>query len=230
MNVPALLEAIGSIAWPIIAALVLWRLFPLIKDITKSRGFTIKVGDMEVTVQEASEKVRLQIEDLQKKVSELRAMPAAAEFGRSVFTKEFQAQKAAVTKEHPAPTAAHVLWVDDNPENNAFEIARLRDDGVAVSEATSTKDALATLTAGAPIAAVITDLGRREHGSYRSRAGLDLIRAVRAAGMQTPVFVYTSPGAAPKIKDEVLAAGGSGATGSPVELFEFLHEALGDAA
>jgi len=29
----------------------------------------------------------------------------------------------------PAPEPPEVLWVDDVPENNAFEIARLRDDG-----------------------------------------------------------------------------------------------------
>lgn len=33
-----------------------------------------------------------------------------------------------------------ILWVDDQPANNAFEIARLKDDSVDVIEATSTDD------------------------------------------------------------------------------------------
>jgi CheY-like chemotaxis protein len=220
MDFPKLIEAVGVLAWPVLAAVVLWRLFPLAREIAKSRGFTVKIGDMELTVQEASEQLRVQLEDLQKKVADLRsgivAVPQPAPLAPPLAA--------------PTATAPHILWVDDKPENNAFEIARLRDAGVAVSEARTTDEAIRLLTTGAPIQAVITDMGRLEAGSFRSRAGLDLIRAARVAGITVPMFVYSSRQAAARTREEVIAAGGNGATASTVELFELLREATGVAA
>ena len=55
-------------------------------------------------------------------------------------------------------------------------------------------------------------------------AGIQLIEAVREAGMTLPILLYTGPPEyAKKIKDEVTAAGGNGVTASPVELFEMLR-------
>ena len=72
MDIPKLVESLGGFAWPLIAAIVLWKIFPQIRDVLKSRGFKIKIGEMEVSVQDASEQLRTLIEDLQKKVAELR--------------------------------------------------------------------------------------------------------------------------------------------------------------
>ncbi len=50
--------------------------------------------------------------------------------------------------------------------------------GVRVETARTTAEGLA-LASGRDYGAVISDMGRREDGSYRTTAGLDLARATR---------------------------------------------------
>lgn len=249
MDIAALLEAVGDLAWPVLAAVVLWKLFPMLQDIARSRGFTIKVGGMEVTVQEVSEQLRTQIEDLQQKVTELRSSPAAHPPAATALVPAAPGSAApepprpgAAAPGSPAPApaapgslpprpmtpvAARVLWVDDAPANNALEIARLKADGVEVVEATSTAEAIRTLMgARAEFGAVITDMGRKEDGKHRAKAGIELIRTIRESALNVPVFVYCSVRGAAQHRPEVLATGGNGITASPVELFELLSSVL----
>lgn len=217
---PQLLEALAPFAWPLIAAVVLWRVFPLVKEIVKSRAFTIKVGSMEISVQEATEQLRASLEDLQKKVEELRAQR-----GHKTTLAAPSASAA------PAIAPRRVVWVDDRPENNALEIARLRDDGVEVIEVTSTEDAVRILVdRRLAVRAVISDMVRREGNAPNRKAGLELIQQLRSAGLSVPIFVYGSARALEQTRDQVLAVGGSGATASSVELFEMLSEVLGATA
>jgi CheY-like chemotaxis protein len=170
---------------------------------------------MELTVQEASDQLRQQVEDLQRKLSEVRQ----------------QTQSAAVppTSAPPSPPTVprRVLWVDDVPENNAYEIARLRDDGVEVVGATSTDEALQILVnQRLAVRVVISDMGRKESGTYRPRAGAMLTEQLRAAGIATPIFIYSSAKGVERAREEVLAVGGNGATSSMVELFEMIRSPL----
>ena len=216
MDVAKLLEAISTIAWPLMAVFALWKLFPIIRDVAHSRGFTIKVGGMELSVQEASEKVRVQIEDLQKKLSEIRVQ------SKSAAAPAYLAAEPSAT-----PPPRRILWVDDKPANNAFEIARLHEEDIDVIQATTNADALKVLTAGrTPVGAVVSDMVRRKAVVYKRRAGLDLIREARSAGVSVPIFVYSTTQDAERYRDDVLSAGGNGATASPVELFEMIREAL----
>lgn len=215
MDIPRLLEAVGSLAWPTLAAIVIWRGFPFLRQLLQSRGFAVKVGGMELTVQEASDQLRQQVEDLQRKLSEVRQQTQTA---------------AATAPPAPTPTAAvprRVVWVDDVPANNAYEIARLRDDGVEVIQCMSTEEALQLLL-GQRVAArvVVSDMGRKENGVYRPRAGASLIEQLRDAGVTTPVFIYSSARGLDRARDEVFAVGGNGATSSMVELFEMIRGPL----
>ena len=119
----------------------------------------------------------------------------------------------------------HVLWVDDNPSNITSEIDILRKGGMEVIEALSTDEAMTILASRKlEIDVIISDMGRREETTYRRKAGLTLIKAVRKEGIQIPIFVYTSEQAVTKNYKDILEAGGNGATSSPVELFEMLSD------
>ena len=217
---PQLLEALALFAWPLIAAVVLWRVFPLVKEIVKSRAFTVKVGNMEISVQETTDQLRASLEDVQKKVEQLRA-----HMGHKTAPVSTNASAAL------AIAPRRVVWVDDRPENNALEIARLRDDRVEVIEVTSTEDALRILVdQRLDVRAVISDMVRREGNAPNRKAGLELIQQLRSAGLSVPIFVYGSARALEQTRDQVLAVGGSGATASSVELFEMLSEVLGATA
>ena len=71
---------------------------------------------------------------------------------------------------------------------------------------------------------MISDMGRREDGSYRTTAGLDLARALRAAGDDTPLLVFTSGRAVREYAAEARAAGAEAVTSSGVDLIAFLRE------
>jgi CheY-like chemotaxis protein len=72
-----------------------------------------------------------------------------------------------------------VLWVDDRPDNNALFIDQLMTAGVRVDTARTTAEGLA-FASGRDYGAVISDMGRREDGSYRTTAGLEQQPAIYA--------------------------------------------------
>ena len=88
----------------------------------------------------------------------------------------------------PAPAAiksggAHVLWVDDDPSNNAKQIDILEKRGVHVTTAVSTAEALERYDA-AVHDVVVSDMGRPEGANreYVTRAGLELLAAAPGTG------------------------------------------------
>jgi len=122
---------------------------------------------------------------------------------------------AALTLWHRAPVSggsrssvSHILWVDDNPENNADVIRQLRSRGVEVTTALSTADALQRYDP-AVHQLVISDLGRYEGpgNAYVDRAGLDLLTRLRARSEGVRVAFCTTPRAAAAHAAEALSLG-----------------------
>jgi CheY-like chemotaxis protein len=87
----------------------------------------------------------------------------------------------------PATQTRRVLWVDDNPQNNALLARSFRDLGIEVREASSTEAAMAELTKSR-FGLVITDMGRPPDGE----AGLTLIERMRQARISVPVIIYAA--------------------------------------
>ena len=204
-----MLEALSKLAWPVLAATAFFVLYPVIKRMIESRCVTIKIGNMELTVQDATEQMRKQLEDLQAKVSELREHEGVAT-GSAAAPKV----KANVKS---------VLWVNDKPTEGAYEIALLQDKGATVQRAVSTTEAMRMIMSGrAAPDAIVSDMGRREEGEYRSNAGILLIKQVRRASFHVPIVLYASPKYQEKNQAQAIEAGGTGAVSTAVELFELL--------
>jgi CheY-like chemotaxis protein len=198
MTAARIIEALGSLLWPLLLAVVVWRVAPhlpgLLGDLRgalRTRAFKVKVGGAELSVEEATEQLRRQVTDLQTQMAAQlaergppRAPGAAAAPGA--------APQAWVGDDRPT-----VLWVDDRPEANALELAKLRDDGVEVLQAKSTAEAMDVLALRRGVQAIVTDLGRVEGGDYRPHAGLELLKQLREAGLPQPVLVYTSARGSP---------------------------------
>jgi CheY-like chemotaxis protein len=110
-----------------------------------------------------------------------------------------------------------ILWVDDHPENNASIIAALQALGITVVTALSTEEALEKLGA-ADFALVITDLGRREAGTQRDMAGLELLTAMKELPLAPPSVVFAGPRGLQN-RDQLLAAGARLVTQKPSEVF-----------
>ncbi|HAZ44308.1 MAG TPA: hypothetical protein DDW76_36615 [Cyanobacteria bacterium UBA11369] len=123
----------------------------------------------------------------------------------------------------PSANTRRILWVDDNPANNASEVAQLQKIGIDVVQVLSTSQAMQALSStNLPFDAVISDLARQEGNLFRYNAGIALIKAIRDAGIALPIFIYTITRDFIKTQKEVLAAGGNGVAFSDEALFKLL--------
>jgi CheY-like chemotaxis protein len=207
-------DLMTGLAWPVLLAVVIWRLMPLIRDVLASRGFTVHAGGMEISVQEASTALGERIEDVREQVSAIKQQLDGS-------TGESDSRRSSPLAQG-LPALSSVIWVDDFPENNAFEVETLRRKGVRVTQARSTTDALRRLDAQPSFSAVITDMGRTENGESKSEAGIDLIAGVRERDPDVPIFVYASAPAIARSGPSALTAGATFATSSATELLEAL--------
>jgi CheY-like chemotaxis protein len=236
MTAARIIEAIGSLLWPLLVAVLLIKVIPhipgVVADLRKAmrtRGFTVKVGGVELSVEEATEQLRRQVTDLQTHMAvqlaerpqpTLGVPPAPGAPPGAPAGAEAEAGPAA------APGRATILWVDNDPDGNALELAKLRDDGLEVLLARSTAEAMDVLSLRRGVRAIVTDMGRSEDGEYRSHAGLALLRQLREAEQDQPVLVYTSARRAELDRQDALDAGATVVTASPTELFAAIRRLL----
>jgi CheY-like chemotaxis protein len=203
-------DLILGLVWPVLIAVVVLALYPTIRRLMESRGFAVKVGMAEITVQQASDQLSAQVDDIREQVAALKerldAAPGVASGPPSV--------------PHDAPRS--ILWVDDHPENNVYEIASLQGRGLDVVHARSTAEAASALASSGQFGAIISDMGRAEDGRFEADAGLSLIRVVRDQGLESPVLIYSSAPTIARTREQALQAGAAGATASATELMQML--------
>ena len=226
MTAARIIEAIGSLLWPLLVAVLLIRVLPHVPSLVaelrramRTRAFTVKVGGAELTVEEATEQLRRQVTDLQTHMA-----VQLAERGELGGAAPATAEEAAA----PAPGQGRptILWVDDQPGDHTLELAKLRDDGVEVLLARSTAEAMDVLSLRRGVQAIVTDLVRSEDGEFRSHAGLALLRQLKEAEQDQPVLVYTDGRRAELDRQDALDAGATMVTASPVDLFAALRRLL----
>lgn len=239
----AVSDFIGAVAWPTTAVFALIWLRPIISGMVKSRDFSVKVGNMELSVQQDSEQTRRMVSDLQDQFVDLKStvLPAdqketkpaeGAEDSTSETEDETSGAVDASHESNPESLESEVveqgpqliLWVDDYPTNNAYEIERLDEKDVGVIQATSTAEALKIIdNRGASIDAIISDMGRNEDGRNNPRAGLDLLNRLRDENpdFNVPILFYTSSRQVRDRRAQVESLGAS-ITSSPLQLFQLL--------
>jgi CheY-like chemotaxis protein len=233
------MSAIADLIWPLLVVGVVAFAYrhrksvgPALREILRERnvsaelpgGFKIDVGGQPIAAQQVVDDQREQTEKLRRDVSALAAQVAELTAA--------QGMRAGLPAAQPAPEAdrgdalgaltRRILWVDDQPANNAYEIAALKDRGVEVQLATSTDEALRLLADDPSYDALVTDLGREEHGASRPTAGLTLLRELRDRKLDIPAVVYASAGGVRRHGARAIELGAMGATADPSELLELL--------
>ena len=113
-----------------------------------------------------------------------------------------------------------ILWVDDRPENKAYERQAMEAMGLEFTLALSTTEALHLLSTRR-FAAIISDMGRKEG----PKEGYALLEALRARDTTTPFFIYAGSNA-PQHRREAALRGAQGSTNDPEDLVEMVTRSL----
>ncbi|MBI5292551.1 MAG: response regulator [Chloroflexi bacterium] len=223
-NLGTILQGVASLAWPLLIAFILISFRASIKNVldsARSRKFILKVGNNELTMEEASEQQRILVSDLQKQV-------VAIQESLKMLT---QAQPSGTLASEvpptiPKPSAVNsILWVDDNPKNNAYLTESLSELGIEVITALSTAEALEKFRSR-KFDRVITDLGRKEGWRYNSTAGIELVKEIRKIDRDVPIVIYTSNDSVESNRLLAKAAGANEITASPTALLNTLQVGL----
>jgi CheY-like chemotaxis protein len=122
-----------------------------------------------------------------------------------------------------AKKICRVLWIDDNPSNNAFITKELQDAGVAITAVTSTFDGLKNFN-NHTYDLVISDMGRAEGNVINFKAGVDLTQQIRQTNQTVPIAIYCSKQAKVANGAAALNAGANIVVSSPTKLMAFIHQ------
>ena len=216
----AMTRLLGVLLWPALLLFALIRFGPVLKEFFSSLGeLTFKGAGVEASLK-------------RKQAEAAAALAAAAVIGpdsgsASDRTAENAKAAAELVATAVTPTVirraskAKLLWVDDNPENQAYERQALEALGVTFVLASSTEKALALLRSQ-QFDVIISDMGRPPD----QRAGYTLLEAIRSSGDKTPFIIY-SGSTDPKHRLEAKQRGAVGSTNRAAELFGYVLSALG---
>ncbi len=243
-----IIESIATILWPIIVIIILLSFRQNIQALIKSsetRKFTVKIGEMELNMDEFSKQQGDMIKDLQTRVNELqrqmeRKGNPITKAEVSAETLGFEDRRVDVRRSEDAQRVARkpnaesvtldiddnindILWVDDNPKNNAFLIDSLHYQGISVSTAAGTKEAVARFKHGA-FDCVISDSCRHEGKTLANcQAGFELAGSIRELDDDVPIYMYTDE-VDEKMKAKARNVGATAITSSPSELLKLLSD------
>lgn len=212
---PDFWSALSNFAWPVVAGVVLYRFHPLIAALLQRDNMQIKVGGLELSVQDAAKAHGKNIVEIQQRLAAIEA--------NSNISQDFAPGK--IELEDFDRKNRSILWVDDFPSNNAFLIDSLREKNVEVVLSLGTDDALEKLRYR-KFGAIITDLGRVENGVDNPNAGFDLIGRIRSSGDEVPILVFAGRRALEK-RRALIEAGAENATNSGVDVLAFVERHLG---
>lgn len=245
-SIAPFIESLATILWPIIVIIILFSFRSNIQALIKSsetRKFTVKIGEMEISMDEFSQQQAVMIKDLQTRVNAIqrqleanaapKAMPKAAEQaaisppGAEISEEKREADKEVIDTSYEKldldDDISSILWVDDHPKNNALLIASLQKSGVTVSSAMNTQEAVERFKHGS-FDCVISDSCRHEGRELDNcQAGIELASQIREMNNKVPIYIYTDK-VDQKLKQKAEDAGATAVTSSPSELLKLLSD------
>lgn len=221
-----ILDSLAGFAWPAVAVAFLVVFRRHFVALIQRDDVELAVGDLKVSAKRAAFNAAEQLVNLQERIAALEVAQAKA--GVPVPEAPYAADAPPPAPDvpgdsspGPAKTARRsVLWVDDIPENNAFIVAKLSDEGYAIDLAGSTEEGLrAFQSRGHDM--VITDMLRIEKGRSNRNAGRDLIRGLRELDATVPILVFAGRRTVAS-RGELVREGATEVTDSVVDIFKFL--------
>jgi len=214
----AITRLLAVVAWPLLVLFVVLRFRSAIKDFFESLSeFSLKGAGVEASakrsqIEAAASLAAAAATDPREKTTAGEAARNAADVVSDVLTNK------AVRR----AKKSRILWVDDNPSNNAAERESLEALGISIAIATTTEQALEVLRQKR-FDLVISDMGRPPD----DRAGYTLLSEMREQKIRVPFLIYAAGGNLPAHKMEALSRGAIGSTNRATELFHMALKSLG---
>lgn len=216
-TLPEILKAIATLLWPVIVIAIMLIFRKPVEELIASarlRKFAVKVGEVELSMEEYNKQQSDLIKDLQNQVAALQ---------KSTGQHEHSGMEYHVTEAAARSRTRSILWVDNHPRNNAMLMENLREADISVTTALDNQEALGKLRT-LSFDKIVTDLDHPDNGRPNATAGIELVKAVRAMNKEIPIYIYTSAGKAEKLFVEAQEAGVNQITGSPTILMALLHD------
>lgn len=219
----ALAKLVGMVAWPGLVMFGLVYFGPALRGFLEEAGeLSFKGAGFEATAK------RVRNEAAAALIAAEVARPDATRTPDSAAREAKQAADTVSEKVSPRvlrrARQARVLWVDDQPDNNAYERQALQALGVSFVLAASTDEALEK-AAKQTFDVVVSDMARPAD----PQAGYTLLEQLRAAGNTTPLVIYAGSNA-PEYKAEARRRGAVGSTNRASELFAYVLTAIENGA
>ncbi len=240
-GISTLINSVATILWPLIVIVILIIFRKSVRaliDSARGRKFQVKIGDMELSMDELSQQQSIMIKDLQTRVNALqRKLDAQAVEPVKAAKEEPAKPMLEPIAEKDAPEVesyayenldldddiSSILWVDDKPTNNALLIDALQNLGIEVSIAENTQAAIEHFKHGS-FDCIISDSCRRENGQLNNcQAGIELASLIRELDEEVPVYIYTDK-VDEALKQKAQDAGATAVTSSPSELLKMLSD------
>jgi CheY-like chemotaxis protein len=215
--IEAVAHLINSFAWPFVALIAFWWVLPIVRLLLADKSDVSFSGwGLAITAKRES---REAIAFAEASKPNDNTLPNLVNFKQSVG-KSYAATKWLEHIRIRDTIGKTVLWVDDKPENNAFERAALEALGIKVEFVPSTSAALEMIK-GRQYDAVISDMDRPES----TRAGYDLLKKIQLLRPDIPFVLYTSSNT-PEQEREIREAGAVGATARASDLIRLVTNAI----
>lgn len=175
---------------------------------------TTIVGGQELTFEEFSVQLRQQTDDIRQQLIKVQTEVENPTPNKTVDKNLVVVNQTKVKS---------ILWVDDHPKNNSLDIENLEKKGIEVVLSFTTDDALKKLTSSKTFDRIISDMSRRMNGKYEDKAGINLLKAVRSQGKDTPFLIYCTENSVLRYKQEAIESGVTIITSSSTELMKALQ-------
>jgi CheY-like chemotaxis protein len=220
--IEALAKLIGALAWPAVALVILWWFGGAIRQFLANvsegsfKAFGVEGSAKRTIVEQAIVRA-----DQSKKETETTVeikVPAGS--GKSRFAAAYAADLLRAHKLFDLKPK-RLLWVDDHPTNNVFEMKALEELGFSIDMAVNTEDALSDM-AKKQYDVIISDYSRPGD----PEAAKTLVREMRKSGNDTPLIVYSSDDS-DSFESKMKDAGAFAATYLASELVIRVAEAVG---
>ena len=218
-----LCEGLASLAWPLILFYILYYFREQLKGVFTTLK-QLEIGSAKLTFGEATEQLNKEIGDLRNEFLAYKNGIHNADKVCSTLSGSSSVQENLLEIDKlRCKQVESILWVDDNPNNNAFLVQELNASGVSVKIATSTVDGFKKFL-NRRFDVVVSDMGRLEGVVYNHNAGIDLVKEIRNVDKDIPFVIYCSRRAELAKGEAAIEAGANLVVSSSTRLMGFIQQ------